>query len=88
VAADEVADEVKGVVEDSMTMMTDVIMDVQKENIEVVEDAMMTLVDAEGDRADTATDTMMTEATATVIVQAHQVITRHRLRLHHDNLLA
>ena len=80
---DEVADEVKGVVEEgSMTTMIDVIMAVRIENIEAVEDAMMTL-DMVHDRADTTTDMTMTGlATATDITLARQVITWDHLRLH------
>jgi hypothetical protein len=87
VALDEVADEVKAVGEDSTTTMTDVITAVRIENIEVVEDAMMTS-DAEHDRADTTTDMRMTGvATAMDITLLRQIITWVRLRLHKDDTL-
>lgn len=88
VVPDEVADEVKGVVEDSMTTMIDVIIAVRIESIEVVEDATMTL-DVEHDRAATTTDMTMTElAMATdIITLAHQVMTWDLHRLHKGNTL-
>jgi len=87
VVADEVADEVKGVVEDSMTTMIDVIIAVRIESIEVVGDAMMTL-DVEHDLAATTTDMTMTGlAMAMDITLARQVITWDHHRLHKDNTL-
>jgi hypothetical protein len=84
---DEVVGEVKGVVEDSMTTMIDVIMVVRIESIEVVEDAMTTL-DVERDRADTTTAMMMTGlATATDITLVRQVTTWAHLLLHKDDIL-
>src|SRR5258707_1923926 len=87
VVPDEVVDEVKGVVEDSMTTMIGVIIAVQIENIEVVGDAMMTL-DVEHDRAHITTDMKMTGlATATDIMLVRQVITWDHLRLRKDDTL-